>query len=95
MSMTHLIQLNIGPRIELHEMLGTSKIKLEAEKYYKKGVNNYNNKKFSAAISDLEKAVRLDPEDEEINLALGKVYYAQGEYQKAAKIRRHCSGGSF
>lgn len=56
-----------------------------AKYYHELGVLNYFQFEYDEAIENYNKAIELNPNDEEIYFSRSNAYYVQGHYDKAAK----------
>lgn len=74
---------NINPSITKPPTTVAKKPK--ADDFYLRGGNKFKRKKYQAAVTDLSRAVNLNPKYEDAHLKLGDAFYKLKSYQKAHK----------
>lgn len=47
---------------------------------------HYEAKEYDAALSDLSKAIQIDPDDQDFKKGMGEIFYAQGRYGESLQI---------
>lgn len=79
----HLI---IASLLTVGQLVGCSRAKVESIEHMNRGVEFYTTKQYNMAITELEKAIQLDDENEQAYHNLAIVHIEQGHWQKAAQL---------
>jgi tetratricopeptide (TPR) repeat protein len=53
--------------------------------YFRRGQKNYLQKEVAKAINDFKNAIRVFPENSEALVALGDIFYAEGQFEEASR----------